>query len=191
MNHQTLAASPPATLPLGITLLGRVIDVLCRLSIALAAAGVLASLALIAWSVVMRYVFNNPPAWVDDAVAMMLVAVVTLAAGPALRHGEHIGVDVLTSQLGARGKRVSEAWSALAAALTGAILLFNGWDTVVSSRMMGIITDGEIEIPLYWLQLFLPIGGAMLILVACEALARLAARAPSLATHSSHTEESE
>src|SRR3569833_4478249 len=157
MNHQTLAASPPATLPLGITLLGRVIDVLCRLSIALAAAGVLASLALIAWAVVMRYVFNNPPARVDDAVAMMLVAVVSLAAGPALRHGEHIGVDVLTSQLGARGKRVSEAWSALAAALTGAILLFNGWDTVVSSRMMGIITDGEIEIPLYWLQLFLPI----------------------------------
>ncbi len=191
MNHQTLAASPPATLPLGITLLGRVIDVLCRLAIALAAAGVLASLALIAWSVVMRYVFNNPPAWVDDAVAMMLVAVVMLAAGPALRRGEHIGVDVLTSQLRARGKRVSEAWSALAAALTGAILLFNGWDTVVSSRMMGIITDGEIEIPLYWLQLFLPIGGAMLILVAIEALARLAAGAPSLATHSSHTEESE
>ena len=109
----------------------------------------------------------------------------------ALRRGEHIGVDVLTSQLGSRGRLWSAAWAALAALATGCILLFNGWDTVASSRMMGIITDGEVEIPLYWLQLFLPIGGGMLILVALEALARLAAGAPSLSTHSAHLEESE
>ena len=155
----------------------------------LSALGVLTALGLIAWSVVTRYVFGNPPAWADDVVAMLLVAVVMLAAGPALRRGEHIGVDVLTSQLGARGRCWSDAWAALAAAITGAILLVNGWDTAASSRMMGIVTDGEVEIPLFWLQLFLPLGGGMLILVACEALARLATGAPSLAVSHSAIEE--
>lgn len=191
MNTQTLAAAVPARLPVGITCLERVVGAICSVAMALSALGVLASLGLIAWSVVMRYVFNNPPAWVDDSVAMMLVATVMLAAGPALRRGEHIGVDVLTSQLGPRGRLWSAAWAALAAIAAGCILLFNGWDTVASSRMMGIITSGEVEVPLYWLQLFLPIGGGMLILVALEALARLAAGAPSLSTHSSPLEESE
>ena len=191
MNQQTLAAAAPPSVPAGITYLERAIGGICTVAMALSALGVLASLALIAWSVLMRYVFNNPPAWADDVVAMLLVAVVMLAAGPALRRGEHIGVDVLTSHLGPRARNWSDGWAALAAAAAGVILLYNGWDTAMSSRMMGIVTDGEVEIPLYWLQLFLPLGGAMVILVALEALIRLAAGAPSLSTHHAIPEDLE
>src|SRR3970282_1009849 len=86
---------------------------------ALSAAGVLTSLALIAWAVVMRYVFNRAPVWVDDVVGFMLVGIVMLAAAQVFRRGEHIGVDLLTSKLGPRAKRWAEGWSAAAGVVVG------------------------------------------------------------------------
>jgi TRAP-type C4-dicarboxylate transport system permease small subunit len=49
------------------------------------------------------------------------------------------------------------------------------------SRTLGIVAEGNVEIPVYWVQLLLPLGGLMMALVALEALARIAAGAPPLA----------
>ena len=56
-----------------LALAARLLGALTRAAVAVSAAGVLVSLALIAWAVVMRYAFNRPPAWVDDAVGFLLV----------------------------------------------------------------------------------------------------------------------
>ena len=161
-----------------LALVARVLGALTQAAVAAAAAGVLASLALIAWAVAMRYVFNRPPAWVDDAVGFVLVGVVMLAAAQVLRRGEHIGVDLLTSRLSPRARVWAEAWSALAVLAAALVLLVNGWSTALFSRSLGIVAEGNVEIPVFWVQLCLPLGGAMMALVALESLARLAARAP-------------
>lgn len=148
---------------------------------ALSAAGVLASLALIAWAVVMRYVFNRAPVWVDDIVGFMLIGIVMLAAAQVFRRGEHIGVDLLTSKLGPRAKRWAEGWSAAAVLVVACIFIVNGWRTAMFSRQLGIVADGRVEIPVFWLQLILPLGGLLLALAALEALARLAAGLPATA----------
>lgn len=155
--------------------LGRLLGALTGAATAAAAAGVLVSLALIAWAVVMRYAFNRAPVWVDDTVGFLLVAIVMLAAAQTLRHGEHINVDMLTTRLGPRGQRWARAWSALAALAVSLVLLVNGWQTAMFSRQLGIVAEGQIEVPVFWLQLLLPLGGALMALVALEALARLAA----------------
>jgi TRAP-type C4-dicarboxylate transport system permease small subunit len=142
---------------------------------------VLASLALITWAVVMRYVFNRPPAWVDDAVGFVLVGIVMLAAAQVLRRDEHIGVDLLTSRLSERAQRWAGAWAALGALAAALVLVANGWSTAMFSRTLGIVAEGNVEIPVYWVQLLLPLGGLMMALVALEALARIAAGAPPLA----------
>jgi len=152
-----------------------------RAAMALSAAGVLASLALIAWAVVMRYVLNRPPVWSDDVVGFLLVVIVMLAAAQSLRRGEHIGVDILVARLGPRGAAWAQAWSSLSVAAVSLILIVNGWQTAMFSRKLGVLTEGHVEIPVFWLQLFLPLGGLMMLLVSLEALARLAAGAPSLA----------
>ncbi|HJS36541.1 MAG TPA: TRAP transporter small permease subunit, partial [Burkholderiales bacterium] len=72
-----------------LALAARLLGALTRAAVAVSAAGVLVSLALIAWAVVMRYAFNRPPAWVDDAVGFLLVLIVMLAAAQVLRRGEH------------------------------------------------------------------------------------------------------
>ncbi len=141
----------------------------------------LASLALITWAVVMRYAFNRPPAWVDDAVGFLLVGIVMLAAAEVLRRGEHIGVDLLTSRLAGRARRWADAWAALAALGAALVLVANGWSTAMFSRTLGIVAEGNVEIPVFWVQLCLPLGGLMMALVALEALARIAAGEPPLA----------
>lgn len=158
--------------------LARLIGALNAAAMALSAAGVLASLALIAWAVVMRYVFNRAPVWVDDVVGFMLVGIVMLAAAQVLRRGEHIGVDLLTARLSPRARRWADAWAALGALAVALILIVNGWRTAMFAKQLGIVAEGRVEIPVFWLQLLLPLGGLLLALAALEALARLAAGLP-------------
>lgn len=176
-------SKPPTAAPRGaIDRIARVIGVVNDAAMALAAAGVLASLGLICWAVVMRYVFNRPPVWVDEVVGFVLVGIVMLAAAQSLRRGEHIGVDILITRLGPRGRLWAQAWSSLSVLVVSLILVVNGWRTAMFARQIGVLTEGNLEIPSFWLQLFLPLGGLMMLLVSLEALLRLAARAPPLTT---------
>jgi TRAP-type C4-dicarboxylate transport system permease small subunit len=156
----------------------RVIGAAADGAAALSALGVLVSLALIAWAVVMRYVFNRAPVWVDDLVGFMLVGIVMLAAAQVLRRGEHIGVDLLTTRLSPAARRWADAWAALGALAVALILMVNGWRTAMFAKQLGIVAEGRIEIPVFWLQLLLPLGGLLLALAALEALTRLAAGLP-------------
>jgi TRAP-type C4-dicarboxylate transport system permease small subunit len=173
-----------------LAVLERALGRLVGAALALAAAGVLASLALIAWAVVLRYVFNRPPVWTDDVVGFLLVGIVMLAAAQSLRRGEHIGVDILVGRLGPRGALWAQAWSSLSVAAVSLILIVNGWQTAMFSRKIGVLTEGRVEIPAFWLQLLLPLAGLLMLLVSLEALLRLAAGAPPLAKPA-HREEIE
>ena len=84
----------------------------------------------------------------------------------------------LTERLGPRGRRWAQAWGMGAVAVVSLILIVNGWNTAMFSKMLGILTAGEVEVPLYLLQLLLPLGGLLMLLVALEALLRLALGAP-------------
>ena len=134
----------------------------------------------------MRYVFNRAPVWVDDAVGFLLVAIVMLAAAQVLRRGEHIGVDLFTERLRAARARWAQAWAALAAGVVAVILVVNGWETAMQSRQFGIVTEGRIELPVWWLMLLLPAGGLLMALVAVESLWRLALGLPPLGRHRPH-----
>lgn len=177
--------------PRALVLLGHIVGAITGVAIAVAAAGVLVSLGLITYGVVMRYAFNSPPVWVDDLVGFALVGIVMLAAPVTLRKGEHISVDILTDRLGSKGKRWAEGWATASVAVVSAMLAINGWETAMSSRMLGIITSGWIELPIWLLQLLLPTGGCAMFIVAVEALLRLLVGALSLATAAHLGEEVE
>lgn len=160
--------------------LGRVVSALAGLGMALAAAGLLLSFVLIGWAVVMRYAFNAAPIWVDEVVGFLLVAVVMLAAAQTLRRGEHIGVDLLTERLSVRGRRWTAAWAALATGVIAGVLIVNGWETASLARRLGLLTEGSLEWPTWWLMLLMPAGGTLLLLATVEALWRAAVGAPPI-----------
>ncbi|HSB24813.1 MAG TPA: TRAP transporter small permease [Burkholderiaceae bacterium] len=186
------AGQPPASgEPRALRALGRAVSWTTTAATALAAAGVLASLALIAWAVVMRYAFNRAPVWVDDLVGLMLVAIVMLAAAQVLRRGEHIAVDVFTEKLSGRAARWAQALAAAAAGLVAVILIVNGWQTAMQSRQFGIVTEGRLEWPVWMLMLLLPLGGALMALVSVEALWRLGLGLPPAVESQHHPAQDE
>jgi TRAP-type C4-dicarboxylate transport system permease small subunit len=168
---EAAAAEGPA-----LRALSRAVRVLAAAAMGLAAAALLLSLVLIGWAVVMRYVFNAAPVWVDEVVGFLLVAIVMLAAAQTFRRGEHIGVDLLVERLAARGRRWARAWAALATLAITAVLIINGWGTAMLARNLGLLTEGNLEWPTWWLMLLMPVGGALLALAALESLWRALAR---------------
>lgn len=173
-------AGGPAVEGAALQALSRVVGLLTTIAMALAAAGLLASLALIGWAVVMRYVFNAAPIWVDEVVGFLLVVIVMLGAAQTLRRGEHIGVDLLVGRLSAPQRRWAQAWGAVAVMGIAAMLVFNGWETAALARTLGLLTEGQLEWPTWWLMLLMPVGGVLLALAALEALWRALAGLPAL-----------
>lgn len=165
-----------------LRVLGRLVAAVATAAMALAAAGLLASLALIGWAVVMRYAFNAAPVWVDDVVGFLLVAIVMLAAADTLRRGEHIGVDLLMTRLSRRARRWAEAWAAFATATIAVVLIVNGWGASMLAKTLGMVTEGSLEWPTWRLMLLMPLGGVLLLVAAIEALWRALADAPPVAT---------
>ncbi len=159
--------------------LGQVVHLLAGIGMGLAAASLLVSLCLIGWAVLMRYLLNAAPVWVDEVVGFLLVATVMLAAARTLRRGEHISVDVLVDRLSPPARRWIQAWAALAVAAVAVMLIVNGWETAQLARMLGLVTEGNLEWPTWLLMLLMPVGGALLLLAAVEAFWRAVAGLPA------------
>ncbi len=168
--------TPGRRLLLGVD---RLIGGLCRLGVWLAGGLLLVSLALVSYSVAMRYFANRPVPWVDELVGYLLVAGVMLSAGEVMRRGEHIAVDLITERLPAGGKRVAEVLALVAVTVAGLALLVQGIDTVAFSQLLGIRSTGYLAVPIAWPQSLIPVGGALLALAALGGLLRLALGLPA------------
>jgi TRAP-type C4-dicarboxylate transport system permease small subunit len=145
---------------------------LSRLGAALGSLATIATLLLVALSVVARYAFGRPLPWIDEVAGWLVVALVMFSAAEAQRHGEHIGIDPPPRLAASRAGAVLRVAGLLAVAATAAILLREGIATVEFSRMVGIATNIE-GVPIWWLHTLIPIGAALLLLVALAQLAGL------------------
>jgi C4-dicarboxylate transporter, DctQ subunit len=164
----------------------RVIGIACIIGTGLAAVLLLSSLALVSYSVLMRYFMGRPIPWVDELVGYLLVGLVMLAAADALRRGEHIAVDLLTGRLGPRGKRRALAFGHFACLVAGIALLIGGWQTAAFTKMLGILSTGYLAMPMHLPQMMIPIGGALLALAALSGLMRMAIGEPPTSDAEGH-----
>jgi C4-dicarboxylate transporter DctQ subunit len=147
----------------------RLVRGIARVGLALAAAALLASLATIGYSVVLRYAFGAPVAWTDELVGYLLVASVMLATADALFGGEHIAVDIVTEKLAPGGKRVALLIGLAAVAATAVLLLVEGIGMVQFSHLVGLRSNGYLAVPMWIPQLLVPIGALLLLLAAVVA----------------------
>lgn len=155
-------------MPPALRAYSRCVDILTQAARMLSAAGILLCLVAIGGAVVLRYGFNAAPVWADELVGFTLVAVVMLGAAASLRHGEHIAVDLIYSALGPAGRRRMAIWSAVATFAVALLLVFNGLEAIELARMLGLLTEGYLEWPVWMLMILLPVGGTLLALAAIE-----------------------
>lgn len=151
---------------------------LCSVATVLAAAGLLVSLGVIVWAVVMRYAVGQPVLWADELVGYLLVAIVMLSSAEALRHDEHICVDILTERLGERARRTVAVFGLATVLLTALLLVWQGWLSADFTRTLGILSPGHMAMPMWLPQMLVPLGGAVLSVAALAGLVRMAAGLP-------------
>ncbi|MCG4454894.1 TRAP transporter small permease [Pseudomonas sp. MMS21-TM103] len=176
-NHMS-EINPPVFCRIFSTVVGALFSV----AMALSAACVLVALALIGYSVVVRYVVGQPSLWIDEVVGFLVIGVVMFGAACALREGRHIGVDLVTELMSSSAQRWAQIWSMSVVLILSVFLVVNGWEAAMFSKSIGMVTQGYLELPMYQLQLLIPLGGCLLTLAAVDSLLRLACGASAFVT---------
>jgi TRAP-type C4-dicarboxylate transport system permease small subunit len=161
-----------------VSAIERAVAALSRLAGGVASIATVLCLVLICWSVGARYLFNAPQPWIDKAAGWCVVALVLLAAPETQRRFEHIGVDVAVGRLGPRLARVAHLSGVVSVAVVAGVLVHAGIEAVEFGRLVGLMNDIE-GVPRWWIDALLPIGAAVLLVVAlAQAAALLIGRAP-------------
>ena len=155
--------------------LDRLAGFLARIGAILSAVLVLLITGIVGFAVVMRYVLNRPQSWTDELVSYLLVLIIMLGAAETLRHGEHISVDILTERFSPRARRWVEVWGMAAVLFVAVVVGISGWKVAAFSRMMGIVSEGYLDMPIWLPQMLVPIGMALLGLAALARLLQLLA----------------
>jgi len=161
----------------GARSMARAADRLSRLlsdiGIAISGVAMLVSLVLVVYGVVLRYAINQPQTWLDEMVGYLLVATVMLGAADALRQREHIAIDIVTGRLNAQKRFWVAGLAMLAVVATALLFIVEGWGAVAFSKMVDMRSTGYLDMPIWTMQLLIPVGGAILLLNALTLLARL------------------
>lgn len=126
----------------------------------------LATLVLVVYSVIWRYLLGRPQPWVDEFIGWLIVVVVMLAVPESQRRGENIAVDVLAERLGPKAWHRVAAFGVFSVVIVAAVMLKEGIDMVLFSRMIGIVTEIFPDLQMWVVQAFVPLGAALLLLVA-------------------------
>lgn len=116
---------------------------------------------LVAAQVFFRYVLNHSLFWSEELSRYMLVWLTFLGATVAYYRGLHPGVDVLTSRLPQRGKRLTQhVVSLISTALFGTMIV-SGTQFAWFVRMQ---VSPALDLPKWIVMMIIPASGAILLL---------------------------
>ena len=143
------------------------------------AVGLVAAVAaIVSASVIARYGFNSSFAWSEDAAKFLLVWLTFIGAPLGFRHGAHVACALLPR---VRSTLINRA---VAAIVHGVVLFvmvmlaWQSWKLAWNGRTQQAITIGDIS--MLWVFVCMPIGSAVMALVALEELLRSLVGLPTL-----------
>lgn len=128
--------------------------------------------------VILRYGFNYIIFGGEEAIVYLIILSTFVGAVITLRHDEHVGVDVLSVFFRERGKRVLTVISASLVALYSGVLGAIGWIMVTEPAALNTVTNA-LKLPLWTVQLALPIGLTLMFARALEVIYRAARGRPA------------
>jgi TRAP-type C4-dicarboxylate transport system permease small subunit len=126
--------------------------------------------------VVMRYIFGTGEVWIDEICRYSFIAMVYLWAGPIVRTGEHIRLDVVTSRLSRRGKDINSLIVNILICAACLTIVVWGISLIRMSMMMGEKSDSFV-FSIWWLHAIIAAGmflqAVYAVLEVLKAIARL------------------
>ncbi|WP_237213763.1 TRAP transporter small permease subunit [Falsiroseomonas oryziterrae] len=157
MSATTLRGARSARLAEAIDL---VVDRVGQLS----AVAVGALVVVMASNVLLRYGFSIGSVWAQELEWHLMSPIALIGAAYALRHGEHVRVDVLYAGFPERVKAAIDLAAALAGIAVAAIVIWLSWRYVGVSWNNAEGSPNPGGIPYRWaLKAFIPVGFALLL----------------------------
>ncbi|MEM7697104.1 MAG: TRAP transporter small permease [Verrucomicrobiota bacterium] len=118
------------------------------------------------WGVFTRQVLNNQPAWTEELARLLLVWLALFGGVLAYAGDNHLGIDVITSRLDARAKRIANSITHLSViAFALFVLIWGGLELFASRWQSGQVLPA-MQIRKAWFYLVLPLSGGLLVLLA-------------------------
>ncbi|TAH47718.1 MAG: TRAP transporter small permease [Betaproteobacteria bacterium] len=145
------------------------LDSLYRLSGALAAIGMVATLILVASGILTRPL-GIYLAGTDDYAGYAMAACGFLALAYTFKHGEHIRVSLVLERVGPRLRAALEWFSLAAATAVAAMLAYYAVRLVLQSHEFEEISQGVDATPLWIPQLTMAIGSVVLLIALVDDL---------------------
>ena len=126
-----------------------------------------ATLLLLAGTAVMmvegfsRSFFNTSHFWAEELVRYFMIWSFFLTLGAAGSAGNHIRSNLLMQYLPAGTHRVMNFLASLIGAAFSATMLWSSWPQVHRYYTMGMMTESNLDLPMWVLFLAMPLGGAL------------------------------
>lgn len=124
---------------------------------------------IVSASVIWRYVLNDSLAWSEDLAKFLMVWLTFIGAPLGFRHGAHVAISLVpprAPEIVLRIARITVHAIVLALML---ILTWYAWRFAWNGRSQVALTVGDVS--MFWIFLAMPIGAAVMALVALELLA--------------------
>lgn len=123
---------------------------------------------IITWQVLARNLpFLSSPRWTEEISLMLLVWLAMLASGLTIRLKDTLSVDIFVKRLSPVSQHIvfRLVWAVVVG--FGLFLVYYGWQLAQNSFAQ---TFATIRLPLGWMYLALPIGGALIALYGLQVL---------------------
>lgn len=147
--------------------------ILTRIENFLAAGSLGAAAGLAIIGVILRYVFGSVIFWAEEAIIYLVVFSTFMGAVVTLRHNEHVNVDILPTLLGERGKWFFALLGSTMTLLYCAIIGGYAWLLVTEPAAQNTTTPA-LDLPLWVVELSLPIGLTLMFVRCIEIVYRTA-----------------
>jgi TRAP-type mannitol/chloroaromatic compound transport system permease small subunit len=120
--------------------------------------------ALMATNVLLRYLFSAGSVWAQELEWHLLVPLILFGMSYALRHGEHVRVDIVYARLPRRARLIVDLVSALLAVAVSILII---WFSLHYVQQSYVIDEGSPDpggIPhRYLIKGLIPVGFALLL----------------------------
>ncbi len=130
----------------------------------LSAVAVAALVVVMACNVLLRYGFSLGSVWAQELEWHLMSPIALIGAAYALRHGEHVRVDVLYAGFSERAKAAVDLAAGLSGIAVSVIVIWLSWRYVGVSWRQGEGSANPGGMPYRWaLKAFIPVGFALLL----------------------------
>ena len=124
---------------------------------------VLMTLVLVVVEIFRRYLFGSSSSWAADLISeFVLVYITFLPAAWILLQEGHVRVEIVTSLLRPKQRKLMNMFTLMAAFIYSVVLTWQGWLMAWTSLEMGHVFSTAAPLPKFPAYVVIPIGGFFL-----------------------------